>query len=141
MASSTYQTYLMVGDGEDPSITYSKLIDIKDFPDLGGPPEQLETTTLSDDVQTFTPGIQSLDAMSFTCNYDKTEYDKVKEMEGEIKHLAVFFGGPADNPTGEDGKWGFDGEISVYAAGKGVNEVREMIVTITPSTPIKVISE
>ena len=55
MARSTYMTFLMhkaSGGGE-----YSKLIDIKDFPDLGGSPEMLETTTLSDNMQTNIPGI------------------------------------------------------------------------------------
>ena len=49
--------------------TYEKLIDIKEFPDLGGDPEMLETTTLSDKMQTYIAGIQSLDALSFTSNY------------------------------------------------------------------------
>mgnify|MGYP003187542440 FL=1 len=50
MAISTYMIFLMkkasTGD------TYEKVIDIKDFPDLGGAPEMLETTTLSDKMQT-----------------------------------------------------------------------------------------
>ena len=44
MAISTYKVFLMKKTSE----TWSKLIDIKDFPDLGGSPELLETTTLSD---------------------------------------------------------------------------------------------
>ena len=39
-----------------------KLVDIKDFPDLGGAPELLETTTLSDSSQTFINGVQSVNA-------------------------------------------------------------------------------
>jgi hypothetical protein len=52
MAISTYQVFLMLGE--------EKLIDIKDFPDLGGAPETLDTTTLSDNMTTSIPGIQSL---------------------------------------------------------------------------------
>ena len=50
MAISTYKIFLMkkATAGE----TYEKVIDIKDFPDLGGAPEMLETTTLSDKMQT-----------------------------------------------------------------------------------------
>ena len=67
MAISTYKTFLMKkGDTGD---TWSKLIDIKEFPDLGGEPEMMETTTLSDDMQTYIDGIQSLDGLSFTANY------------------------------------------------------------------------
>ena len=37
----------------------TKKIDVKDFPDLGGSPEMIETTTLSDPMQTFILGILS----------------------------------------------------------------------------------
>ena len=46
MAISTYKIFLMMM--QDSGSTYAKLVDIKDFPDLGGAPEMLETTTLSD---------------------------------------------------------------------------------------------
>ena len=79
MAISTYKVFLMKStDG----ITFEKLIDIKDFPDLGGAPEMLETTTLSDSMQTYIPGIQSLDALEFTANYTKDDFDSLKELEG-----------------------------------------------------------
>ena len=45
MAISTYQAFLMKGSGSG-TVTYTKLVDIKSFGDLGGTPEQLETTTL-----------------------------------------------------------------------------------------------
>lgn len=48
--STTYQTYLMHGTGTG-TVTYSKLIDIKEFPDLGGTPEAVEVTTLSDSMR------------------------------------------------------------------------------------------
>ena len=40
MAINTYKVFLM----QKVESTYEKLIDIKDFPDLGGAPEMLETT-------------------------------------------------------------------------------------------------
>ena len=46
MAISTYKVFLMKKAASGG--TYSKVVDIKDFPDLGGAPEMLETTTLSD---------------------------------------------------------------------------------------------
>ena len=39
-------------------------------------------------------------------------------------------------PTGTDGKFSFDGQLSVRVTGGGVNEVRGMAITIAPSTPI-----
>lgn len=139
MAISTYKVFLMVS--EDGS-AYEKLIDIKSFPDLGGAPEMLETTTLSDSMQTYIPGIQSLDALEFESNYTKTDFAKLKAMEGEEKNYAVWFGGTGEGetltPTGSDGKFKFKGQLSVYPVGGGVNEVVGMNINIAPSTPITV---
>lgn len=137
MAISTYKIFLMMkGEGS----TYEKLIDIKDFPDLGGAPEMLETTTLSDNMQTYIPGIQSLDALSFTANYTKDDFTKLKALEGQEKEFAVWFGGTEDGgtltPDGSDGKFEFKGQLSAFPVGGGVNEVVDMTVTIAPSTPI-----
>ena len=137
MAISTYKVFLMK-KGE--SSTYSKLIDIKDFPDLGGAPEMLETTTLSDSMQTYIPGIQSLDALEFTANYTKDDYTALKALEGEEETYAVWFGGTENGgvltPAGSDGKFEFKGQLSVFPVGGGVNEIVEMTITIAPSSPI-----
>ena len=136
MAISTYKSFLMVKN----SSTWEKLIDIKSFPDLGGAPELLETTTLSDSMTTNIMGIQSLDALEFECNYSLADYTKLKEMEGENKQFAVWLGGTeaggVATPTGSDGKFEFNGQLSVFVNGGGVNEVVNMTVSIAASTPI-----
>ena len=136
MAISTYKSFLMVKN----SSTWEKLIDIKSFPDLGGSPELLETTTLSDPMTTNIMGIQSMDALEFECNYTKADYTKLKEMEGSDKEFAVWLGGTETGgvatPTGSDGKFEFNGQLSVYVNGGGVNEVVGMTVSIAASTPI-----
>ena len=136
MAISTYKIFSMYKDSSD----WQKLIDIKEFPDLGGTPEMLETTTLSDKMQTYIPGIQSLDAMEFSANYTLEEYKKLKALEGTEKEYAVWLGGTeaGDNltPTGSQGKFKFKGQLSVFPVGGGVNEVVGMTITIAPSTPI-----
>ena len=108
MAISTYKIFLMMM--QDSGSTYAKLVDIKDFPDLGGAPEMLETTTLSDKMQTYIPGIQSLDALEFTANYTKTDFDKLKALEGQTKKFAVWMGATESGGT--------------------------LTITIAPSTPI-----
>ena len=119
---------------------YEKLIDIKSFPDLGGSPENLETTTLSDGMQTYIPGIQSIDALEFEANYTKEDYTKLKALEGEQGDYAVWFGGTVTGgvatPTGEHGKFEFKGSLSVFPVGGGVNEVVGMTISIAPATPI-----
>lgn len=136
MAISTYKVFLMMKD----TSAYKKLVDIKDFPDLGGAPEMLETTTLSDKMQTYIPGIQSLDALEFTANYTKEDFAKLKALEGQEKEFAVWFGGAESSgtmtPDGSDGKFEFKGQLSVFPVGGGVNEVVDMTITIAPSTPI-----
>ena len=126
--ASSYKTFLMKkGTGT----TYEKLVDIKDFPDLGGAPEMLETTTLSDSMQTYVEGIMSQDALEFTINYDLETYTTLSAMKGTETEFAVWFG-----DAGAEGKFEFKGYLSVRVVGKGVNEVKEAIISIAPSTPI-----
>lgn len=138
MAISTYKVFLMhkASGGTD----YTKLIDIKEFPDLGAAPEAIETTTLSDPMRTYIPGIQDTEDLEFTANYDKTDYNTLVALKGTEHDFAVWFGGTESNgvatPTGSEGKFSFTGQLNVYAVGGGVNEVVDMNITITPSSVI-----
>ena len=127
MPISTYKSFLMQKSA--PGNTWTKLVDIKEFPDLGGDPEMLETTTLSDKMQTYIAGIQSMDGLSFTANYTLADYKTLKAKEGTEADYAVWFGGTESGgsvtPTG-----------SVYPTGGGVNEVVGMNITIAPTTVI-----
>ncbi len=142
MAISTYKVYLM--HKASASADYSKLVDIKSFPDLGGAPEMLETTTLSDPMQTFIAGIQTLDTsgLQFTANYTKSDFTTLKELEGSEHDFAIWFGATTasnvDTPTGSDGKFEFKGQLTVWPNGGGVNEVVNMTISIAPSTKITV---
>lgn len=105
----------------------------------------LETTTLSDPMQTFIAGIQTLDTsgLQFTCNYTKSDFTTLKALESETDHdFAVWFGATTSNsvdtPTGSDGKFEFTGQLSVFPNGGGVNEVVNMTVSIAPSSKITV---
>lgn len=139
MAISTYKVFLM--NSAEKTGTYTKLVDIKEFPDLGGAPELLETTTTSDKSQTFINGIQTLEAFSFTGNYDKTDLQTLLPLVGVDRWYSVWFGGTEESdgtvtPTGENGQFTFKGQLSVFANGGGINEVVNMTITISPSTPI-----
>ena len=137
MATSSYKSFLMKkGTGD----TYEKLVDIKDYPDIGGSPEMLETTTLSDSMQTYINGIQSSDAMEFTINYTSEIFDTISALADTETAFAIWFGGTEARgvvtPTGDEGKFEFKGYISIRVSGKGVNEVREAVISIAPSTVI-----
>lgn len=139
MATSTYKSFLMY-KATSSATAYTKLVDIIDYPDMGGEPEQLDTTTLSDEMKTSILGIQENENKTFTANYDPTVYQTLKGMEGEEHDFALWFGGTGSGsnvtPVGDLGQFSFKGQLSVYVAGKGVNEVRQMTITIAPSTVI-----
>lgn len=126
MAISTYGVTLKWGTSAE---ALTKTVDIKNFPDLGGAPELIETTTLSDAMQTFINGIQTAGEMSFTCNYTKADYNAVKADEGEELYYALEFG-----KNGDEGVFVWQGEHSVYITGAEVNAVVEMVISIAPST-------
>lgn len=138
MAISTYKTFLMMKKEQ----TWEKVIDIKEFPDLGGAPELIETTTLSDKMQTNINGVQSLDALEFTANYTLDDYKKLQALEDTEHEFAVWFGGTETGgvltPTGDDGKYKFKGQLAVYINGAGTNEVVEMTISIASSTVISI---
>ena len=125
MAISTYGVVLKSGTAEG---SLTKLVDIKDFPDLGGSPEMLETTTLSDGSHTFIAGIKQMESLAFTLNWDKTLATTIKGMEGEESYWRVVF---SDGTT-----FSFAGQPALGVTGKGVDEVLEMVLTIVPSTEI-----
>ena len=141
MAISTYKIFLMQ-KASGTGTNYTKLIDITSFPDLGGAPEMLETTTLSDKAQTFINGVESRDAMEFECNYTKEDYTKLKALEGKEGEFSIWMGGTESagvvTPTGSDGKYDFKGYPSVYVNGGGVNEVVKMTISIAPSSAITI---
>ena len=138
MAISTYKTFLMMKKEQ----TWEKVIDIKEFPDLGGAPELIETTTLSDKMQTNINGVQSLDALEFTANYTLDDYKTLQALEDTEHEYAVWFGGTETGgvltPTGDDGKYKFKGQLAVYINGAGTNEVVEMTISIASSTVISI---
>lgn len=136
-AISTYKTYLMhKGSGS----AYTKLLDIVSFPNLGGEPETIDTTTLSDPMRTFILGIQATEKMTFECNYNSEDYAKIVDLREKESDFAVWFGASTsenvDTPDGNEGKFSFKGYIDVYVAGGGVNEAVKMQVVIAPSSRI-----
>lgn len=126
MAISTFGVTLKWGTSAD---NLSKKVDIKSFPDLGGAPEMLETTTLSDSMQTYILGIQSADAMEFEYNYDKTVYEQVEADANVRMFYSLEFG-----VNGSEGKFTWEGMHSTHIVGGGVNEVVGGVITVAPAT-------
>ncbi len=126
MAISTQGVTLKWGTSPE---SLTKKIDIKNFPDLGGASEMLETTTLSDDTQTYILGIQSLDALEFTANYTKEDFEAVLADARKDLYYALEFG-----QNGSEGVFKWQGQHTAWVTGGEVNGVVEMIISIAPST-------
>ena len=139
MAISTYGVFLM--HRAKSTSDWEKLIDITEFPDLGGEPEMIETTTLSDGMQTYIAGIEGSDSLSFSANYTLEDFKKLEALEGLSEDYAVWFGGEETRkrktPDGAEGKFQFEGQLSVYVNSGKTNEAVSMTVTVVPNSPIE----
>ena len=126
MAISSYNCVLKWGESSE---AVAKKVDIKDFPDLIGDPNLLETTTLSDAAQTYIPGIKSMDLMTFTTNFTKTDFQACKADEGKTLFYSLEFSDGA--------KFTWQGQHTMGVPGKGVDEVIEATINIVPSTSVE----
>lgn len=114
--------------------TFSKLIDITSIPDLGGAPDQIDVTTLSDTQTRNINGIQSVSALEFGAWYDKDKYAELQAIEdadrdktqAQLDTYQVWFG---DN--GVYGKFEWQGKLSVYVGSVESNAAVPMTVTVS----------
>lgn len=121
MAISTYMTVLKYG-ADSPTTE----VQIKDFPSLLGKRSSLETTTLSDDAQTFISGIrQQSESFDFNANYDPAVYAAINALT-EIQKCSLEFS------DGSGYTW--DGYLSASVNEGSVDAVLEMTISITPAT-------
>lgn len=117
MAMNSYNTKLTIGTKDYP---------IKDFPSILGQRSALETTTLSDDAQTYIPGIrQQSDNFPFLANYDPAAYEEINTLTGEQDCKLTF---------GDGSGYSWKGGVSVSVNEGAVDSVLEMTISVTPST-------
>jgi len=126
MAKCTNVTYLMHKGASDTA--FSKLLDITQYPDLGGDKEKLDSTTLSDTKKRSINGLEDTAELAFSAWYDKNDYEKLLAIQeaGTVDKYQLWFG-----EDGEDGIWEWEGVMAVHPASGGVNAVREMSFSIT----------
>lgn len=126
MAVSTQVTTL---SSSATGTTYTKLVDITSYPDLGSTPSKLDTTDLSAvKFKTSILGLQEIPDLTFEANYDKADYARISAMTGK-QYFKLSFGSG-------DGSFTWQGEIQIYANGGSVDEVRKMTLILSASTPI-----
>lgn len=125
---STINTVLKVGTTSEALAAVGK---IKSYPQLFGVPDALETTDLEDTMQTFVPGVATNSAMEFTANWDKTEFNTYKGKENTDLYFELDFGA-----SGAQGKFTWQGRLAVSVNEGAVNGIREMTISVFPSTAI-----
>ena len=130
--SSNITTLLQSTDQTGTTPPYTKVCDIVDYPDLGATPNKLDTTTLSNEIyRSSILGLQDLPDLTFTANYTEADYQAVKALEGQKLWFHLEFGAGGANGTFE-----WQGELQVFAVGAGVDEVRQMSITLSAETEI-----
>lgn len=126
MAKCTNKTFIMhKGANED---DFTKLIDITEYPDLGGPKEKLDVTTLSDTKKRTIDGIEDVNDLEFKAWYEKADYEKLLAIQasGSLDTYQIWFG-----EDGQDGIWEWQGKMAVYPNTGSSNAAREMTFSIT----------
>ena len=126
MAISTIGVSLKWGESAEAA---TKVVDIKDFPDLIGEPNTIEVTTLSDKQQVNILGLASAEMLSFTCNYTSADFAAVKAQENTPLFYALEFS--------DGSKFTWQGQHTCGLPGKGVDEVVEFTINIAASTAVE----
>ena len=126
MAISTIGVSLKWGESVDAA---TKVVDIKDFPDLIGEPNTIEVTTLSDTQQVNILGLASAEMLTFTCNYTSADFAAVKAQENTPLFYALEFS--------DGSKFTWQGQHTCGLPGKGVDEVVEFTINIAASTAVE----
>lgn len=114
--------------------TFTKVIDITSIPDLGGAPDQIDVTTLSDLQTRNINGIQTVSALEFGAWYDKDKYAELEAIEeadrdktqAQLDTYQVWFG-----ENGVHGKFEWQGKLNVYVGSVESNAAVPMTVTIS----------
>lgn len=121
MALSTFGVSLKYGAAQPQTAVV-----IKDFPSLLGKRSSLETTTLSDDAQTFIAGIrQQSESFDFVANYDPEVYSTLNGLDEDQSWSLTFSDGSG---------YTWKGSVSVSVNEGAVDAVLEMTISVTPST-------
>lgn len=132
MAVNTANTILKSSSTKDG--TFTKLLDITSYPDMGSTPSKLDTTDLSaTKLKTSILGLQETPDLTFEANYDLEKYAEISAMTG-THFFRLEFG-----EDGKDGIFGWSGDIQIFITGGGVDEVRKMTVVLSAETPIEIV--
>ena len=120
--------YNASGTGTD---KYEQVCCIKSIPDINlkADKDQIEITTLCDAYHEYMDGLGNYgDDLEFVANYVKGDFDTISGYTGK-QQFAVYFN-TGSSFDGDNGKFYFDGEVSVRVNSAGVGDVVEMTIVV-----------
>lgn len=161
-ATLTAGTFLMKGTTSNNTTTYTKLVDISEYPDLGSNVDSQDVTTLSDACHKYIDALPDPGgSIEFNGFLNMTDYDAVMAIAGQEQSFVIAFGGSPsttdasvlvpDTITGEPGgeltitpasgstastflAVSFKGKIRIRLTGAGTDAARPVTYTVTPTS-------
>jgi len=123
----------LTSDAITTGVAYVKLVDIVNYPDMGSTPSKLDATDLTDEKYKLSIlGLQEIPDLTFECNYVKATYNTIANLT-DLYSLSLEFG-----TAGVYGIFTWNGHLSIFASGGGVDEVRKMNVICSAESEILV---
>lgn len=69
---------------------HTEIPGLLEVPEIGGDPEKIDTTTLTDTVKTSVPGVKDLGDLTFKFLYDTETFKKLNELKGKQSFRVTF---------------------------------------------------
>lgn len=136
MATANGKAYSTIGTTLEYSkdgTAWTELTPIKTFPALGGAPDQIDITDMTDEMQAFILGVQQMDSMEFTANYSPAKFKEIDDLSYQDLKYRIKLG---KNGALGVAKW--DGQHSVRITEGEVNGAIGMAVTCSNSSKVDV---
>lgn len=124
---------------------WSILMDISEYPDLDSEADAEDNTTLSNAQHTYEPGLpDSGGSLAFPGFWHEDDYDRIKKLESEVLHVAVWFGGTdsadgirVDPSTTSKSIKDFNARVQIRITGGSVGDVRPVELDLAPTSDKK----
>ena len=121
---------------KDSGGSFTKLLGLKEIPEMGVDPEKVENTTLEDKTKQYEMGIGDPGDLTYKFKYENTSATspyRVLRKHEEAGDILSFKETLKDGTTTE-----FDGQISLKRTGGGVNGVIEFDLNIALASELKI---
>ena len=143
MASTSYLSrviYRAHTDGTDDFAgTYDLMVNAKSMPAPVSPPNNVESTTLEDDAQTFEKGIKQSDTKEVSGNLEKDKLSALDALGDSKLDIIQLYG---TDGLGGVAKYAYVGTVTATPDDVGgVDEILGMTVSIIPNTAPQLVTD